>query len=367
MRVCKTPALGGKAIVCKSCNHHHFVYNSCGHSHCPICQSIKREQWIDKLKNELLNVPYVHIIFTLPHILNGLARNNKRQIYSLLMKSAWDTIKTVSADPKNIGGLPGMIAVLHTFGSDLKYHVHAHCLVTFGAINTKNEYCIPKRKEKIARFRQINKVYKESFITGLKKLYDKNKINYRFSYNEVLELIGQKAWVVHNTKPTIDTEILENYLSRYINRVAISNSRVQYLKSHSKVKLLFNDYKNQQDGKPAPKNSRQISPLVFIDQFLQHVLPPYFQKSRRYGLHASATKRKFKNKLPSAIKRNGHVIRSLFEIITQLIKQNPFQCEKCGSALYDIIYLKPDKIYKEKFISSPKSIRPPPNLKKYFI
>ena len=360
MRICKTPALGGKVIVCKNCHHHHYVYNSCGHSHCPICQSIKREQWIDKLKNELFNIPYVHVIFTLPHKLNGLARNNKKEIYSLLMKSAWNTIKTVSADPNNIGGLPGMIAVLHTFGSDLKYHIHVHCLVTFGAIDSQNHFCIPKRKNKIARYRQINKIYKETFIEGLKKLYEKDLINYRFSYDEVMELIGQKSWVVHNTKPTIDTTILENYLSRYINRVAISNNRVEYIKSQSKVNLIYNDYRNQEKGKPPPKQSRELKPLVFINQFLQHVLPPYFQKSRRYGLHASATKKKYKEILPDAIKRNGHIIRTLFEIITQLIKQNPFQCEKCGSQLYHIFHLKADKTYKENFIKIPINIRPPP-------
>ena len=130
MRVCKSPALGGRAIVCKSCQHHHYVYNSCGHSHCPICQAIKREQWIDKLKNELLNVPYVHMIFTLPHQLHSLARANKSTIYSLIMTTAWKTVKVLAADPKNIGGLPGMISVLHTFGSDLKYHIHNSCRVT---------------------------------------------------------------------------------------------------------------------------------------------------------------------------------------------------------------------------------------------
>ena len=120
MRVCKTPALGGRSIVCKSCQTHHYIYHSCGHSHCPICQSIKREQWADKLNAELYKVPYVHTIFTLPHQLNGLAHQNESEIYSLLMKTAWQTIKVLTHNPNNLGALPGMIAVLHTFGSDMK-------------------------------------------------------------------------------------------------------------------------------------------------------------------------------------------------------------------------------------------------------
>jgi hypothetical protein len=236
MRVCKSPALGGRAIVCKLCHHHHYVYHSCGHSHCPICQSIKREQWIDKLKNELLNVPYVHMVFTLPHQLNGIARNNNNEIYSLILRSSWQAVKTLSLDSENIGGLPGMISVLHTFGSDMKYHIHTHCLVTFGGYEDQsNKWIIPQRKDKIARYRQINSTCRKIFLEGLNKLYAEGKINYHMTFDDVYELVGDKSWVVHNTKPTLDTSILENYLARYINRIAVSNSKIDYIKEQQKV------------------------------------------------------------------------------------------------------------------------------------
>jgi len=109
MRICKTPALGGRVIVCQQCQSHHYIYLSCGHSHCPLCQSIKREQWVDKLKAELYKVPYVHMIFTLPHELNGIIRRHQSDLYSLLMRSAWKTVKAIAADPSNIGALPGMV------------------------------------------------------------------------------------------------------------------------------------------------------------------------------------------------------------------------------------------------------------------
>lgn len=362
MRICKSPGLGGRAIVCKACNDHHYVYNSCGHSHCPICQSIKREQWIDKLKNELLNVPYVHMIFTLPHELHSLARANKKTIYSLIMSTAWKTVKTLSADSDNIGGLPGMISVLHTFGSDLKYHIHTHCLVTFGGIDKNNQWQYPKRKDKLARYRQINATYRKLFIDQLHDLYKTGKITYRDDLYELLKELENKTWVVHNTKPTLDTTILENYLARYINRVAVSKSRVEYIKDNKEVRLIYNDYTNQKPGQPAPKKYKVLDPLSFIHQFMQHVLPPYFQKSRRYGLHASATKRKYEGLLPAAVKRNGHTIRTVIQIINQLIKEKPYTCEKCNNEEYEIILLAPNKEWIHRYLNVPTP-RPPPLLK----
>ena len=360
IRLCKSPALGGKVIVCQICDHHHYVYHSCGHSHCPICQSIKREQWIDKLKNELLNVPYVHMIFTLPHELNSVARLNKSIIYSLIMKCAWATVKTLASDSDNIGGLPGMINVLHTFGSDLKYHIHTHCLVTFGGINQNHQWVHPKRKDKIARYRQINSTYKKLFITELKGLYKKGSIKYAFDFEELVEVLEKKTWVVHNTKPTIDTSVLENYLARYINRIAVSKSRVEYLKATKEVRILYNDYANQKEGEAAPKKHKLTNPLSFIHQFMQHVLPAYFQKTRRYGLHASATKRKYEGLLPEAIKRNGHIVRTVMQIIKQLTKENPYVCEICQSEEYEILVIKAKKDWVHQYINVPNP-RSPPN------
>jgi len=116
MRVCKTPALGGRNIHCNKCGHDHYIYFSCGHSHCSICQSIKREQWADKIRSELYAVPYVHIVFTLPHDLSRLARSNPTAIYGLVMRCSWKTIKELSLDESNVGALPGMISVLHWQG-----------------------------------------------------------------------------------------------------------------------------------------------------------------------------------------------------------------------------------------------------------
>ncbi len=362
MRICKTPALGGRVIVCTQCQSKHYIYLSCGHSHCPICQSIKREQWIDKLKNELYNVPYVHMIFTLPHELNGVIRRNRSKLYSLLMQTAWKTVETIAKDPDNIGGKPGMVNVLHTFGSDMKYHIHCHALVTFGGLDKHGKWQYPKRKAKLAKYTKINETYKTAFLNGLKLLYKKEKIEYHLNFEEVESLVINKSWVVHNTPPTIDTSILENYLSRYINRVAISKSRVSYLNEHQKVRILYNDYANQESGKAAPKAYKELNPLLFINQFLQHILPPYFQKTRRYGLHANPTKKKYAQQIPETIRRNGHTVRTVIQIINQLIKEKPYECANCQSSEYVIEIVSSDRNWIFNNINHLK-VRPPPRKK----
>jgi len=132
IRVCKSPALGGKVIKCKDCNHLHPIYFSCGHSRCPICSAIKREQWMDKFSARLLGVPYVHLVTTLPHYFNSLARRYPREIYNVLFRTTKKTVWKLYSNPDHLGATPGMTSVQHTWGSDMNYHVHIHSLLTFG-------------------------------------------------------------------------------------------------------------------------------------------------------------------------------------------------------------------------------------------
>ncbi|MBK8055994.1 MAG: transposase zinc-binding domain-containing protein [Saprospiraceae bacterium] len=216
IRVCKTPALGGTIIRCNDCGHKHYIYHSCGHSHCMICQSIKREQWVDKLRNKLLKIPYVHTIFTLPHQLNNLARNNESVIYSLIMKVAWMTIKNIGSKS---GYTPGMTSILHTFGSDMKYHIHVHALVTFGGLSDDGAWIYPKDKHKLDKYRSICASYKAIFIKELRTLHKSGKINYHNDFEALISEVEKIRWVVHSTRPTMDTKIIEDYLAKYINPV----------------------------------------------------------------------------------------------------------------------------------------------------
>jgi hypothetical protein len=275
IRICKTPALGGHLITCKDCDHKHYVYNSCGHSHCMLCQSIKREQWVDKLKASLLDVPYVHAVFTLPHQLNGLARSNEKEIYSLIMRATWLTIKELM---ESQGGTPGMTSVLHTFGSKMNYHIHVHSLVTFGGLDKTGNWVYPSKKKTFESYRAMCSKYRSVFLRELDKLCNAGKIIYHQDYTTVIKEVEKVRWVVHTTYPTMNTTIIADYLAKYINRVAVSNKRLDYIKDSECVVLLYNEYKKQESGKVAPKAYLYLEPLVAIDQILQHVLPKHFQK-----------------------------------------------------------------------------------------
>lgn len=155
----------------------------------------------------------------------------------------------------------------------------------------------------------------------------------------------------------MDTKVIEDYLAKYINRIAVSNKRLDYIKDSEKVILLHNDYKNQQSGQPAPKVYKILDPLVAIDQLLQHVLPSYFQKSRRYGIHHNSSK--LKATIPDTVKRNGQTIRTTIEIITELQKANPYQCEICTSKDHTIETINPDKSWIKTYLT-PAIPRAPP-------
>ncbi len=317
-----------------------------------ICQSIKREQWMDKLSNTLLQVPYIHSVFTLPHQLNGIARMNEKAMYSLILRVAWLTIKSIM---HKYNAVPGMTSILHTFGSDMKYHIHVHALVTFGGLCTASsgdsitsQWKYPEFKDKIDRYRSICSTYKKIFIQEFLLLYHSNKITYHLPVDDILNVVEKIRWVVHSTHPTMNTLVIEKYLARYINRVAISNNRIQYLKENHKVIILYNDYKNQQTGSPAPKAFKELDPLAAIHQIMEHVLPPHFQKSRKYGLHHHSFKST--HTIPDALIRDGNTVRTLFQIITELSKQSAFKCDLCGSDQLFMDIVTPDSNYIFNFI-----------------
>jgi len=363
IRVCRTPALGGKRIVCKGCGATKHIYLSCGQTQCPLCQNRKRDIWQEKLSNKFLNVPYVHTVFTIPHELNPLARRNKGKIYNITMRAAWQTVKKLCSKPKYVGGLPGMVSVLHTFGSDMKYHIHVHALITFGGIDKDGQWVWPKNKKRLAPYRKISKEYRSNFLRLLQKDISKGLITEVGDMTALIEVIKNKRWNVRNEYPTADTEILEGYLARYINRIAISKSRLEFVKRAQKindeVNISYKDYRNQVKGEAAPLAIKKVSPLVAINQFLSHVLPPYFQKSRHNGIHAANTYRRIKDKIPQRLKRNSESIKALFVILNHMNGQKEHLCEECQGYEFEILPLKADQAWIFEFVTIP-SYRAPP-------
>jgi len=352
IRVCRTPALGGKQYICKSCGENKYVYFGCGNSRCPICQGIKRLQWQDKLCNRLYKCPYQHIVFTMPSIFRGLTRRNPRIMYNILMRSAWESLKKCCKDPKNLGAIPGVIMVLHTFGSDLKYHIHVHLLVTFGGMTNQGEWKWPKRKDRIVRYRQIRNAFRTIFINQLKEHY--GQMDTKISFEELIKDLLNKAWCVKQQPPTSNKKMIVEYLGKYINRIGLSIRRFKYDAVHKEVTLVHKDYRNQKsyDELP-PLITKTLDPMTAIDHILQHCLPKYFQKTRYYGIHSNAGTKKYKEKLPKSIRSSEGVIRTIMQLIKAMLGMEALVCAHCGSDKFDKAPLYPDKEWKDRWLKRP--------------
>lgn len=187
--------------------------------------------------------------------------------------------------------------------------------------------------------------------------------------DKLIETIRHKRWNVRNEYPTADTEVLEQYLSRYINRIAISKSRLEYVTAkqdnEDAVLVTYKDYRKQKKDnlEIAPKATKVMEPLAAIHQFMQHVLPPYFQKSRHQGLHSAITYKRLKDKMSPKLKRNGKTVRVIFQILNHLNGLEGPKCEKCQHEEFEILPLPADVKWIFNFITVP-TYRGPPKRRK---
>jgi hypothetical protein len=285
VRRCRTSAMGGHIDKCDCCQKLHISYNSCRNRHCPTCQGHKREQWINARENELLNVPYFHVVFTLPHEFNSFALNHGKVIYSSLFKAAWQTLQQFGANPKHLGGKMGMIAVLHTWGQNLSLHPHLHCIVPGGGLTKSGKWKSAKSKGKyLFNVKAMSPVFKAKYVALLRKseLNIPQKI-----YNEVFK----KKWVVFAKQPFARPENVIEYLGRYSHKIAISNHRILQIDQEKKrVTFTAKDYRHGDK-----KIVLTLSTEEFVRRFGLHILPKGFTRIRHFGILSSSWK---KEKLP---------------------------------------------------------------------
>jgi len=279
-------------------------------------------------------------------------------MYNILFRATRDTVFELSNIADNLAAKPGLISILHTFGSDMKYHVHIHSLMTFGGIDKEGQWQYPKRKKRLWPHVDFRNTFRKNFIALILKHQSSGQLILEERHNASIEELKTKKWSFFVTKPTMSTDSIELYLARYINRIAVTNSRLTYLKETKEVRLVHNDYNNQKEGKAAPKKTKVIDPILFIQQYMMHVLPPYFQKSRRYGIHASACKKKYRETIASKLRKNGRTIRTVMEIINELLKVPVLQCANCKHEKFDIVLVAPDNTYVNTFLTIPRNRAP---------
>ncbi len=281
LRKCRTAALGGHIDRCNnpSCRRLHLSYNSCRNRHCPKCQGHKREAWIRAREEELLKVPYFHVVFTLPSELNRVCLYEPKLVYGLLFKTAWQIIKGFSTNPKFLGANPGMIAILHTWGQNLSLHPHLHCIVPGGGITQNGTWKPARNKGKyLFPVKAMSKVFRARFVAALRKELQPQKRNF-------YESLFKQNWVVYCKRPFLGPSQVAEYLGRYTHKIAISNHRIKNLQDNA-VTFSVKDYRH--GGK---KSILQLPDAEFIRRFALHILPKAFVRIRHYGILSSYHKR----------------------------------------------------------------------------
>lgn len=282
IRKCRTAAMGGHIDACDECGNLSISYNSCGNRHCPKCQGKNRENWIEKREEELLPVPYFHVVFTLPDSMNALAIHQPKLVYDILFEAAWQTLRQFGAT----GGLQmGMIGILHTWGQNLCLHPHLHCIVPGGGIDKNGAWKNIRTDGKfLFHVKAMSKVFRAKYC---EKLNQKQNVQYQ----QIRSKLWEKDWVVFTKRPFGSPKAVVEYLGRYTHKIAISNHRIQSV-DNKNVTFTYKDYK--QNG--VTKQMR-LTHQEFIRRFALHILPKRFVKIRHYGFLSSTWKRQKLKKL----------------------------------------------------------------------
>ena len=285
LKKCRTSALGGHIDACDECGNISISYNSCRNRHCPKCQGRNREDWIQTRETELLPVPYFHVVFTLPEVLNKTALHEPKMLYDILFESAWETLQTFG---KNKNLQMGMIAVLHTWGQNLSLHPHLHCIVPGGGVDENGAWKNIKNDGKfLFSVKALSKVFRAKFCEKLKaNLKDKFNENQENEYEKIRQSLWEKPWVVYAKKPFGSPKSVVEYLGRYTHKIAISNGRIRGIDDKT-VTFDYKDYRQK-----GIKKQMVLSHEDFIRRFALHILPKRFVKIRHYGFLSSTWKRK---------------------------------------------------------------------------
>ena len=266
---CRTAALGGQLYVCDHCGREHYVYHSCRNRACPKCHGRDTEDWLAARREELLPVPYFHVVFTLPQSLRDLVRQHQKAVYPILMQAAARALIKLSADPHYVGGLIGVLAVLHTWSRTLTYHPHVHCLVPGGGLSADGPWS-PAREGYLVPVRALSPIFRGIFLDLVRKALPNVAIP---------DSVRKLAWVVY-CKPTVQgAQNVLTYLGRYVHRIAITDRRILCVEDG---KVTFR-YQNARDSQ---WRTMTLTAEEFIRRFLQHVLPTGVHKVRYYGLWA---------------------------------------------------------------------------------
>jgi hypothetical protein len=293
---CRTSKLGGHKESCSAgCGYERIAYNSCRNRHCPKCQFGKAAKWIENRQKELLDVPYFHVVFTLPtQKLLPVILPNKRLFYTLMFSCVSETLQELGEDPKWLGAKTGAICVLHTWTQRLIFHPHIHCIVPSGGLSDTH-WMRPKNDGFLAPFSVLAKLFQGKLLGRLKALNHKGKLSFLAqdqhlqnprNFDAFCQVLYSKPWVAYAKPSFKGPQSVLQYLGQYVHKIAISNWRLLTIKN-DRVSFSYRDRQHRNI-----KKTTALHALDFMKLFLQHVLPYRFFKIRAVGFLANRCKQK---------------------------------------------------------------------------
>jgi hypothetical protein len=291
IETCRTPELGSVVEFCDRCQFTHTRYRSCCNRHCPKCQGLAREKWLAQRKAELLPTTYFHLVFTLPEPIAQIAFYNKETVYRILFQATAQTLLSIAADPDHLGAELGFFCVLHSWGQNLHFHPHLHCVVPGGGLSPDHKQWVSSDPDFLLPVKVLSRRFQHLFLDALEKSYANGKLHFFGDleplgdpavFQQYLAPLRDHDWVVYAKPPFGGPEHVIEYLGRYTHRVAISNRRLLAMEN-GHVSYAWKDYRDGGKDKVIT-----VAAAEFIRLFLQHSLPPGFQRIRYYGFLANA-------------------------------------------------------------------------------
>lgn len=340
---CRTAKLGIGHYSCGNCeDSHHYMYRSCQHRFCPSCGILETNKWADKMLSNLLDMKHHHVVMTLPKPLRALSKMNDDIIHNELFKQSSDIIKSWFGARHRLK--PGIVSVLHTSGSDLKYHPHVHMIISGGGKELfgetyrelEGDYLVPQfffgNQLRIRMIKALTQMHKK----GELKIHEAHKGELKFQ--TWLRSIKAKHWVVNIQKPLKDVTSIVRYVGRYTKRCCLSEYKIEEV-GKDIVRIRYNDYKNSKRGEKAIEAIRSFTKTQFLDELLQHVPTKGFQMVRYYGLYSQLWKIPDREKHSKQDKEEVELEGEWMEFegyrkaMLSLGEKDPFICVHCGEVM----------------------------------
>ncbi|MGO7690238.1 transposase, partial [Rhizobium ruizarguesonis] len=228
VEMCRTARLGGHVQQCQDCAAFRIAYNSCRNRHCPKCQGQASRDWLAARQADLLPVGYFHVVFTLPQQIAAIAFQNKNAVYTILFRAVAETLRKLAADPRHLGAEIGFIAVLHSWGQNLHYHPHIHCIVPGGGLSFDQSRWVACRQSFFLPVRVLSRLFRRLFLNELKQAYDLGQLQFfgdiagladPLAFNRTIKAARRIDWVVYAKPPFAGPKQVLAYLGRYTHRI----------------------------------------------------------------------------------------------------------------------------------------------------